>query len=114
MADRGVQGAFLSASAARTDGAGVAVAIYANTSELVITRATTGSDILLFYVSATDQGSLDLNTIIEQCAQIHQNQIFRFKLGSERTRPSPGYMYANFVTGGALGQVNFGQIVETY
>ena len=113
MAEGGLVGALMSFAAGRTVAGNAAVAIYANASELIINHNK--SNDLLFYVSATDQGTLDLNTITNQCAVIRRDQIFRLKIGSERTRPSPGYMYANFVSGTVgEGQVNFGQIVETY
>ena len=113
MAERGLVGALISSALGRSVAGNAAVAIYANASELIINHNK--AEDLLFYVSPTDQGTLDLNTITNQCAIIRRDQIFRLKIGSERTRPSPGYMYANFVSGTSnFGQVNFAQIVETY
>lgn len=116
MADRFIIGAFSSTSLARTNGAAAAVSIYANTSRLLIssTSESAGSD-LLVYVSPTDQGNLDLNTIIDQCARLQRGQILNLDIGSERTRPSPGFLYANYITSFAGNSlVNFGQLVETY
>ena len=118
MAEQGLIGAFQSLAGARTNGTGLAVEIYENTSRLLINHidVVNANNDLLFFVSPTNQGLLDLNTIIDQCARIRQGQILNLDIGSSRTRPSPGFMYANFITSFAGGSkiVNFGQIVETY
>ncbi len=116
MADRFIIGALSSQSLSRNNGAAAAISLYANTSRLLINHVATGANSdLLIYVSPTDQGNLNLNTIINQCARIQRGQIFNLNIGSERTRPSPGFLYANFITAFAGNSiVNFGQLVETY
>jgi len=78
--------------------------------------ATNPAYYLLFYVSPTDVGILDLNTIIDQCALIPPERQLILNLGSATGRPTSGYAYYNFKTGGPAGNLtlNFVQIVDGY
>lgn len=93
----------------RTAAGATPLAIYANTHTLVIQHASATHD-LLFHVSPADGGALDLNIIPHQCTVIAPGKRLVLEIGEERLRPSSGFMYANFVTGGG-GFVDFGQLV---
>ena len=109
MATLALWGPLATSALNRTAAAANKVDINANTHTLVIQHASATHD-LLFFVSPTDVGALDLNTIPTQCTVIAPEHRLVLEIGEERLRPSSGFMYANYVTGGG-GFVNFGQIV---
>ena len=112
-------GPLFSSSAARraTPTTADPIEIKANTTTITInTQAKdAGQDLLLFF-GATSLTSFDLHLITDQCALLAPTDTFYFNIGSERSRPNSGYIYAQYVAGAhpILKSVNFGQIVGNY
>jgi hypothetical protein len=130
MAVRFTKGPIGSVTPQLTEAATAAIPVYANTSAIEIqsfaNESGASSRFLLVYFSPTDVGSLDLNTIRDQCLPLasaveQAGASIRLEIGSERTRPSAGFIYCNFMinpTGGIPGisptYVSICQIMENY
>tara|TARA_Y100000034_G_scaffold136796_1_gene215830 strand:+ start:1601 stop:1996 length:396 start_codon:yes stop_codon:yes gene_type:complete len=131
MAERFTKGPVASVSPQLTEAGTAAIPVYANTSTIEVQSfAYEGgafARLLLFYVSPVDVGVLDLNTIVTSCLFLPSDingtsgGFITLDIGSERTRPSPGFIYCNFMvnpTGGVPAisptYVSVCQIMENY
>lgn len=109
-------GFFTSLSAARTASAfaGDPIELVGNAKDICINHSDP-DDALLVYIGSTSIASFDLHLIDDQCASVAAAETFYFPIGSDRSRPSSGYIYGQFVAG-MVGtkSVNFCQIVGNY
>ena len=99
-----------------TPNTGWPITIKPNAKQVVLnTAAMSPGDDCLIYIGATRLQNFDLHLIADQCGLLGAGDLFYFNIGSERSRPNSGYIYAQFVAG-FVGQksVYYTQLVGNY
>ena len=108
-----VTGPFLSSQYQRNNAGATGTQLQRNTRELLVQNID-ATRIVLLYITDRDQGVLDLNTIPSQCTIIPPRSTLRLELGSERTRPTTGWIYYNYTSGAGNQPVNVCQLLGNY